>query len=157
MAQRATLKKYNFSLNKSGFKDGLHLRYGWEPPNTPHICPCVQPFTLTQPLHCPKGGYTQLRQKKIRDIFATLLDQVCHDVAKAPKLQSLEGESLHNKTTTTEDDTRLDIKAIGLWGGRFSRTFFDVKFSTPMLNPALKLYLMSTNIMRVLKDWNTNK
>ena len=44
-----------------------------------------------------------------------------------PKLQSLEGESFHNKTTTSEDDARFDIKANGHWGGRFSRTFFDEK------------------------------
>ena len=56
---------------------------------------------------------------------------VCHDVEIEPKLQSLEGESFHNKTTTTEDDARLVIKANGLWGGRFSRTFFDVKFFNP--------------------------
>ena len=61
------------------------------------------------------------------DTFATLLDEVCHDVEIEPKLQSLEGESFHNKTTTNEDGARLDITANGLWGGRFSRTFFDVK------------------------------
>ena len=50
---------------------------------------------------------------------------------KEPKPQPLEGENFHNKTTTTEDDARLDIKANGLWGGRFSRTFFDVKIVNP--------------------------
>ena len=29
--------------------------------------------------------------------------------------------------TTTENDARLDIKANGLLGGQFCRTFFDVK------------------------------
>ena len=127
MAKRAPPKKYNFSLSKSEFKDGLHQRYGWEPPNTTHKCPCGQPFTLTHSLHCPKGGYTHLRHNEIRDTLATLLDEVCHDVEVEPKFQSLEGESFHNKTTTTEDDARFDIKANGLWGSRFSRTFFDVK------------------------------
>ena len=56
------LKNYNFSLNKSEFKDGLHLRYGWEPLNTPYTCPCGQPFTLTHAPHCLKGRYTHLRQ-----------------------------------------------------------------------------------------------
>ena len=116
MAKLATLVKYNLSLNRSEFKDGLNLRYGWEPPNTPHTCPC---------------GHTHLRHNENRDTFATLLDEVCHDVEIEPKLQSLEGESFHNKTTTTEDDARLDIKANGFWGGRFSRTFFDVKIFNP--------------------------
>ena len=131
MAKRATLKKYNFSLNKSEFKDVLHLRYGWEPPNTPHTCPYGQPFRLTHSLHCPKGGYTHLRNNKIRDTFATLLDEVCHNVEIEPKIQSLEKEKFHNKTATTEDDARLDIKANGLCGGRFSRTIFDVKIFNP--------------------------
>ena len=108
-------------------KDRLHLRYVCEQPNTPHTCPCRQPFTLTHSLHCPKGGYSHLRHNEIHDTFATLLDEVCHDVEIEPKLQSLEGEIFRNKTTTTEDDARLDSKANGLWGGRFSRTFFDVK------------------------------
>ena len=123
-------KRYKFPLNKSEFKDRLHLRYGCEPPNTPHTCPCGQPFTLMHSLHCPKGGYTHLRHK-ICDTFATLLDEVRHDVEIEPKLQSLEGESFHNKTTTTEENARLDSKANGLWGSRFSRTFFDVKIFNP--------------------------
>ena len=74
------LKRYNFSLSKSEIKDGLHLSYGWEPTNTPHTCPCGKLFTLTHSLHCPKGGYTHLRHNESRDTFATLLDEVCHDV-----------------------------------------------------------------------------
>ena len=132
LAKRATLKKIKkISLNESEFKYGLHLRYGWEPSKTPHTCPCRQPFTLTHSLHCPKGGYTHLRHNEIRDTFATLLDEKCHNVEIEAKLQSLEDESFHKKTTTTEDDARLDIKANGLWGGRFSRMFFDVKIFNP--------------------------
>ena len=82
-------------------------------------CPGGQPFTLTHSLHCPKGGYTHRRHNETRDTFATLLYEVCHDVEIEPELQSLEGESFHNKTTT-ENEARFDIKANGLWGGRFS-------------------------------------
>ena len=127
LAKQATLRKCNFSLNKSEFKDGLHLRYELEPPYTPHTYPYGQQFTLTHSLHCPKEGYTHLRHKEIRDIYTILLDEESHDVELEPKLQSLEGENFHNETTTTEDDARLDIKANGLWGGRFSRTFLDIK------------------------------
>ena len=61
--------------------------------------------------------------------------------------ESLEGESFHNKTTTTEDEARLDIKAIGLWGDRFSRTFFDVKIFNPHAKSCLKTISDATNIM----------
>ena len=131
MGERATLKKYDFFLNKSEFKDGLHLRIGWEPPNTPHRCPCGQSFTLTHSLHCPKGGYTHLRHNENRDTFATLLDKVCHDIEIEPKLQSLRDGSFHNKTTTTKDDARSDINGNGIWGGRFSRNFFRCKNFQP--------------------------
>ena len=53
-----------------------------------------------------QSGNTHLRRNEIRDTFATLLDEVCHDVEI-----SLKGESFHNKTTTTEDDARLKIDA----------------------------------------------
>ena len=114
------------------------MRYGWEPLNTAHTCPCGQPLTLTHSLHWPKGGYTHLKHKEIRDTYATLPDELCHDVEIELKLQSLEGENLHNKTTTIEDDARLDIKANGLWGGRFRRTFFDVKIFNPYANSCPK-------------------
>ena len=58
-----------------------------------------------------------------RDTFANLMNEVCHDVEIEPKLQPLQGESFVNDSTTTEDDARLDIKANGLWGSRFSRAF----------------------------------
>ena len=41
-------------------------------------------------------------------------------------------ESFVHKTTTTEDEARLDIKANGLWDSRFCRTFFDVKIFNPL-------------------------
>ena len=105
------LTKFNFSLNKPEIKDGLNLRYGWEPPNNPHTCPCGQPFTLAHSLHCPKGVYPHLGHNEIRDTFATILREVCHVVEIEPKLQSLKGESFQNKTTTAEDEARLDITA----------------------------------------------
>ena len=126
------LQRYGFTLTKSDFRDGLAIRYGWEPKNTPSLCPCGEPFTMSHALHCAKAGYTHLRHNEIRDTFAKLMDEVCHDVELEPKLQPLEGETFDNKTTTTEDEARLDIKANGLWDTRFSRTLFDVKIFNPM-------------------------
>ena len=73
-----------------------------------------------------------MRHNEIRDTFGKLMDEVCYDVELEPKLQPLEGESFDNKSTTTEDEARLDIKANGLWDTRFSRTFFDVKIFNPL-------------------------
>ena len=49
-----------------------------------------------------------------------------------PKIQPLEGESFDYKTTTTDDEAGLDIKANKLWESRFCRTFFDVKIFNPL-------------------------
>ena len=68
----------------------------------------------------------------IRDTFAELMNEVCYDVEIEPHLQSLQGESFDHRTTTTEDEARLDIKANGLWETRFSKTYFDVKIFNPL-------------------------
>ena len=59
------------------------------------------------------------------------MDDVFHDVQIEPKLQSLDEEIFSSNSTTTDDDARLDIKANGLWGIRFNRTFFDLKIFNP--------------------------
>ena len=125
------LKKYNFDLTKSEFRDGIALRYGWDPVKMPATCACGESFTTSHALHCAKGGYTHMRHNDVRDSIANLLDEVCHDVEVEPCLQPLQGESFANKTTSTDDDARLDIKANGLWESRYHRTFFDVKIFNP--------------------------
>ena len=61
-----------------------------------------------------------MRHDEIRDTFATLMSKVCFDVEIEPKLQSFQGESFVNISTTTDEYARLDVKANGLWGSRFS-------------------------------------
>ena len=125
------LKKYHFDLTKSEFRDGIALRYGWEPVKLPSNCACNEPFTVSHALHCPRGGHTHIRHNDIRDSFANLLNEVCDDVEIEPCLQTLQGEAFANRTTTTDDDARLDIRANGLWENRFSKTFFDVEIFNP--------------------------
>ena len=49
------LKKYNFDLTKSEFRDGIALRYGWDPVKMPATCACGERFTTSHALHCAKG------------------------------------------------------------------------------------------------------
>ena len=126
-----SLSKHCSDLTKTEFRDGIALRYTWEAKKTPAICPCGKDFSLTHALHCAKGGYTHLRHNEIRDVFANLMDDVCHDVQIKPKLQSLDRKLFSSNSTTTDDDARLDIKANGLWGSCFNRTFFAVKIFNP--------------------------
>ena len=45
--------------------------------------------------------------------FSNLLNGVCVDVEVEPCFQSLQGETFANRTTTIDDEARLDIKANG--------------------------------------------
>ena len=74
-----------------------------------------------------------MRHNEIRDTFAKLLGDVCNDVEIEPKLQPLEGEIFDNKSTSTEDEARLDIKANRLF---YSKTF-DVNLQ-PLANSCPK-------------------
>ena len=77
------------------------------------------------------GGVTSIRHNEVRDFTATLLKEVCYNVQVEPQLQPLTGESFSHKTANTDPCARLDISACGVWGGRFERTFFDVRVFNP--------------------------
>ena len=134
------LNRYNFNLNKSEFRGGIYLRYVWEPTKTPLTCAYGANFNLKHELHYAKGGYTHIRHNEIRETFAKLMNEVCHDVEIEPKLEPLQGESFVNNSTTTEDEARLDIKANRLGSSRFSRAFFDVKIFNPHAKTSRKLH-----------------
>ena len=70
------------------------------------------------------GGFPTVRHNELCDLCATLLTEVCPDVAVEPSLQLLTGEHLPTATATHADGARLDIVASGFWGGCFKRTFF---------------------------------
>ena len=73
-----------------------------------------------------------MRHNELRDSFAKLLSDVCHDVGIELHLQALQGETFVLKSTTTDDDARFDNKANGLWESRFNKTYFDVKIFNPL-------------------------
>ena len=105
------LSKHGFYFKKTEFRDGIALRYTWEAKNTPAICPCGKKFSLTHALYCAEGGYTHLRHNELRNLFAKLMDDVCHDVQIEQTLQSLDGQIISSNSTTTDDDARLNIKS----------------------------------------------
>ena len=111
------LAAHGFHLSKSEFRDAIHLRYGWPPPNLPSHCACGKPFDANHALSCPTGGLPTIRHNEIRDLCAVALTRVCHDVATEPDLEPLQGEQFRSASTATTDGARLDISASGFWGG----------------------------------------
>ena len=106
----------------------LALHYNWQPSQTPTTCACGRNFSVDHALSCPKGRFPSIKHNEIRDITANLLSEVCNDVRIEPDLQPIDGEQL---TGNVEDGARLDIAANGFWGGRFERTYFDVRVFNP--------------------------
>ena len=56
------LKRY-FDLTKGEFRHGIALRYGLDS----STCACGENFNIAHALHCPKGGYSQIRHNENRD------------------------------------------------------------------------------------------
>ena len=79
---------------------------------------------------CRHGGLTFIRHNELRDLTASWLQDVCHDVAVEPPLQPLHGESLTPNSAVLGDDARTDIHARGFWGRRQS-AFFDIRVFHP--------------------------
>ena len=120
------LVEHGFALHKGAFHDALALRYGWTPSDMPSACVCGSKFSVKHALSCARGGFPSIRHNEIRNLTATLLTEVCHDVCIEPELQPVSDEALAGVYANHQDGARLDIAANGFWGGTFERTYFDV-------------------------------
>lgn len=125
------IQEFGFALHKQAFQDALALRYNWHPLRAPSTCACGKRFSIEHALFCPKGGFPSIRHNEIRDLTANLLTEVCNDVCTEPDLQPIGGDMLTGSSSNSQDGARLDIAANGFWGGRFERTFFDVRVFNP--------------------------
>ena len=108
------------------FRDGLACAMGgnhWKH----RKCVTVESFSVFRiPSNATKEGSPRC------DTTKSGMKEICYDVENEPKIQPLEGESFVHKTTTTEEEARLDIEANRLWDFRFCRTFFHVKIFNPL-------------------------
>ena len=78
----------------------------------------------------------------MRDLLAELLTETCHNFEVEPRLQPLNGESFHQRSTSTAEGARLDIKAGGFWGSsRHEVAYFDVWVFNPHANSYRSLSL----------------
>ena len=101
------------------------------PFRTPSVCTCGTKFSVEHALLCPQGGFPYIRHNEIRDLTANQLTEVCNDVCIEPELLPINSELFNGASSYTQDGARLDIAANGFWGGRFERTFFDVRVFNP--------------------------
>ena len=80
------LQHHGFDIHKGAFRDALSLRYGWALERLPSHCVCGKPFNTDHALNCPTGGFPTARHNEVRDLLASLLTEVCSDVAVEPAL-----------------------------------------------------------------------
>ena len=66
------------------------------------------------------------------EITASLLTEVCNEVCVEPELQPVTSDQLNGASANSQDAPRLDMSANGVWGGRFQKTFFDVRVFSPL-------------------------
>ena len=117
-------------------------------------CVCGVKFGLQHALSCQKGGFVPIRHNQVRNITATLLNEICNDVQMEPQLQSLSGE--HFGAKTAKKDARLDISARGFWCSG-QKALFDVRVFNPVASryrntPLSKCYTINENEKR--KQYN---
>lgn len=79
--------------------------------------PVVQLFQWSMLFSVPQGVFPTLRHNKRRDLTASLLTEVCHEVSTDPGLQLLTGETFCGASTNTQDGARLDVTRRGFWWG----------------------------------------
>ena len=100
-------------LNKQEFWDLVNIRYGWPLSRTPRTCTCGNNFNIKHGFTCKKGGFITLRYNRLRNITASLLSKLFHDVRIEPTLQKLTGEQFEQRAANTSDEARLDVAARG--------------------------------------------
>ena len=99
------LQDRSFHLYKQEFWDALHLRYGWQLPNTPGHCICGSHLLQTSVDMVASLFFITL----------TWLSKVCYDVAIEPPLQQLNGEDIVPAAANRLDEACVDIHARGFW------------------------------------------
>ena len=60
-----------------------------DPRHVPSQCACGKCFTVEHIFSCPYGGFSVLCLNDIRDTTASLLSEVCHNVALEPTFTTL--------------------------------------------------------------------
>jgi hypothetical protein len=109
------IMEHGFHLHKQAFRDALSIRYGWQIPRMPSHCLCGTSNSVSHALSCPKGALPSIWHNHIRDLTASLMTEVCPNIAIEPVLQPLNGETFRYQTSNTQDNTRLDIRTQDFW------------------------------------------
>ena len=96
---------------------------------------------------CPFGGFSTIRHNEVRDLTASLLTEVYHNVAAESSLQPFASKTFSLASANTTNDAYLDVKARGFWS-RGQDAYFDVTPMLPVTTPLALLLLINTMRMQ---------
>lgn len=66
------------------------------------------------------------------------MKEVCHDVRVEPHLLPITSETFQTRSASRDQEARLDVSTLGLWGNPFQRTFFDIRVFNPFASSTPK-------------------
>ena len=127
----APIREFGFVLIRRHFIDSICLRYGWDLKDVPLHCDCGSKFSVEHALSCLKGGFLNGHHNEIRDFTASLLTEMCNEVAVEPILQPVQNKDSFPSSSNVSDDARLYIGVNGFWEGKYKRCFIDVRVFNP--------------------------
>ena len=93
----------------------FRIRYGWIITKLPVNCECGAYFDLQHALSCKKGGFVSLRHNHLRNITASLLNEVCKDVMVEPPLQTLTAENFEETVKPSGEEARKGTRVLAKW------------------------------------------
>ena len=97
----------------------------------PAVCSCGKANSVQHALSCTKTGFPIYRHNDIRDLTASLMEEVSTSTDIEPALQPLTGEVLHGRSANVQDDSRVGIRSKGFWY-QHQDAFFDVRVFNPL-------------------------
>ena len=103
---------------------------------------------------CPFGSFPTFRHNEVRDLTATLLTEVSHNVATEPTLQPIVVETFPYATANTTDNARLDVKARAFGAGDRMLSLMYGYFIQMLPVIVHLVSLLLTNAMKMLRNVN---
>ena len=97
------IEEHGFALHKGAFRDAMTLRYRWQPHGMLTVCICGKQNDVSHALSCTRAGYIIIRHNEIRDVTATLLQEVTSSVEMEPILQLITGERMNCRSAKADD------------------------------------------------------
>ena len=103
-----------------------------DPDGLPSFCACGSNFSVNHALSCNKGGFPSLRHNEIQDLTASLVSEVCSNVAVEPHLQPLTGEEFDGASATRMTVLTWILLQMAFGGVLMKEPFLMFAFLIPM-------------------------